>query len=92
MIRLKEIKKVVDDLGFVRSIGFYRKLDKAGVISTVRNKHSRYRELDDAMFEKSVRNVILYIFGVPKEDIIQDDSLTINYWVKRIKKALKLLK
>jgi hypothetical protein len=91
MNKFIRLKIELDKIGFPMSIPNLRKLEKFGIIFTTRNKSSNYRELDDAMFNKSMRNIILYIFYTPIEDIIKNDASVIASRIKKIKKALKLL-
>ncbi len=92
MYRISDIKYLFKDkFGIEFSIDQLRKLEKARIIFTTRNLENNYRQLSEEQFKKSVRNLILYYFNTPIEDILKDNPDIIQDRIKKIKKALKLL-
>jgi len=91
LYKISDIKKRLDELGLQCSIDQIRKLEKLGLTFAVRNSKNNYREYTEEGLNKSLRNIVLYMFNTPIKDIKSDDPEVIKNSIKKIFKIIRKL-
>ena len=91
MFKISAIKERIEKEGLVISVDQVRKLEKLGLTFPVRNPKNNYREYTEEGLNKSIRNIILYMFNTPIPDIKSDDPEVLKKSIKNILKIIRKL-
>ena len=91
MKRIGDLQKAINNEGLSCSVDQVRKLEKLGLTFSVRNPKNNYREYTEEGLNKSIRNIILYMFNTPIPDIKSDDPEVLKKSVKNIIRIIRKL-